>query len=211
MIIMNLSEALKKLPLVAILRGITPNDAVKIGHVLVKAGFTCIEVPLNSPNALESINLLAKEFSSVAIIGAGTVTNSEQVHEIAEQGGKLIVTPHVNSEIIHTAKMFGLYSIPGFFTASEAFSAINAGADALKLFPAEAASPSVLKALKAVLPNDIPVLPVGGITPGRMAEYHAAGAAGFGLGSALYKPNDSAEEVTKKAQAFIEKIKSLKF
>ena len=194
-------------PLVAILRGVKPDEAVAIGGVLLGAGFKIIEVPLNSPEPFESIRLLSANFGDEALIGAGTVLDPASIQAIAKAGGRLIVMPHAGGEVVRAAKSRGLVAIPGFATATEAFAMLDAGADGLKLFPAEASGPPVLKAMRAVLPKDVPVLPVGGISPDRMAGYFEAGANGFGLGSALYKPGISAEEVGVNARNFIEALK----
>jgi len=190
-------------PLVAILRGVEPDEVVAIGTALVETGFRIIEVPLNSPNPLESIRRLAENFGDQALIGAGTVLDPGSVQDISEAGGRLIVMPHAGDAVVREAKSRGLHAIPGFATPTEAFAMLEAGADALKLFPAEASGPPVLKAMRAVLPKSAPVLPVGGITPEKMAAYREAGAAGFGLGSALYKPGMSAAEVAENARRFI--------
>ncbi len=200
---------LKRWPLVAILRGIKPGETLDIGTVLVEAGFCIIEVPLNSPEPFASIIKLSKRFADTVLIGAGTVTNWEQVAKVADAGGKIIVMPHADERIVEAAKRRNLYVVPGFATATEAFRMIDAGADAIKLFPAEANPPKVLKALRAVLPVDMPVLPVGGITPGNMKEYWEAGADGFGLGSALYKPGDTAAKVAQSAADFRAALHSL--
>jgi 2-dehydro-3-deoxyphosphogalactonate aldolase len=193
---------LDPLPLVAILRGIRPEESVDAGHALSAAGFRVIEVPMNSPEPLESIRLLASTFGDHCLIGAGTVLNVEQVVQIAAAGGRLIVMPHADTTVIMAAKRAGLYCVPGVATPTEAFAAIHAGADAIKLFPAEQLGPHVLKAWRAVVPRTVPVLPVGGITPESMAPYIAAGADGFGLGSALYVPGRSADEIGVRARAF---------
>jgi 2-dehydro-3-deoxyphosphogalactonate aldolase len=198
-----LSPWLARCPLVAILRGIRPDEVEAIGDVLVAAGFAIIEVPLNSPQPLASIERLSRRFGAAVLIGAGTVTTPHQVGEIAAAGGRIIVMPHGDPEVICAAKAAGLLCLPGFATPTEAFAAIAAGADGLKLFPAEANPPNVLKSLKAVLPGAIPVLPVGGITPERMVGYREAGAAGFGLGSALYKPGLDAAVVGERAAEFV--------
>ncbi len=207
---MNLLTSLNKLPLIAILRGITPDEILAIGQVLIDAGFTCIEIPLNSPEPLLSVKQLAEAFGNDAIIGAGTVTQLAQIEQVRKAGGKLIVMPHADVEIIRAAKTAGLYCVPGFTTPTEGFSALEAGADALKLFPAEAVSPAVLKAIKTVLPKDTLIFPVGGITPDTMTAYYEAGAAGFGLGSALYRPGDKPSTVVEKAHAFIHTMHGLK-
>ena len=193
---------LKRWPLVAILRGIKPGEALDIGTMLVETGFTIIEVPLNSPEPYASIVRLAKRLGDKALVGAGTVTDWEQVTKIADAGGRVIVMPHADERVVEAAKRRNLFVVPGFATPTEAFRMIHAGADAIKLFPAEANPPKVLKALRAVLPREVPILPVGGITPQNMTEYWIAGADGFGLGSALYKPGMTVEQVTQSAAAF---------
>lgn len=200
----SLDAALTRLPLVAILRGITPDDAVAVGEALVRAGFTLIEVPLNSPQPCDSIRRLAATLGGRAVVGAGTVLSSQQVAEVAEAGGRLVVMPHADVAVISAAKAAGLWCVPGIATPTEAFAALAAGADALKLFPAELLTPPVLKAMRAVLPRETRVLPVGGITPARMTDFVAAGATGFGLGSALYMPGMDAAAVGDRASAFVE-------
>ena len=193
---------LKRWPLVAILRGIRPGEAQDIGTMLVETGFTIIEVPLNSPEPFASIVRLAKRLGDRVLVGAGTVTDWEQVPKIADAGGRVIVMPHADERVIEAAKRRNLFVVPGFATPTEAFRMINAGADAIKLFPAEANPPKVLKSLRAVLPKEIPILPVGGITPQNMTDYWVAGADGFGLGSALYKPGMTVEQVAQSAADF---------
>jgi 2-dehydro-3-deoxyphosphogalactonate aldolase len=195
-------ERLAKLPLVAILRGITPDEAVAVGEALVAAGFVALEVPLNSPAPLASIERLAAAIGERALIGAGTVLAPARVSQVAAAGGRLIVMPHGDPAVIATAKAAGLLCVPGVATPTEAFAALAAGADALKLFPAEALPPAVVKAWRAVLPADVWLLPVGGIAPETMAPYLAAGASGFGLGSALYRAGISAPEIGARAGAF---------
>jgi 2-dehydro-3-deoxyphosphogalactonate aldolase len=199
----DFKTALARCPLVAILRGVKPDEVEAIGAALIDAGFAMIEVPLNSPDPLTSIARLAHQFGDLALIGAGTVLDPAQVGEVNAAGGRLIVMPHADTEVIRAAKAARLAALPGFATPTEAFAAARAGADGLKLFPAEAAPPAILKAMKVVLPPAVPVLPVGGITPERMADYFAVGAAGFGLGSALYKPGDTAAAVGAAARKFI--------
>jgi len=203
---MELTSWLKRCPLVAILRGVTPGEVVAIGATLERQGVAIVEVPLNSPQPMESITVLAREFGERLLIGAGTVMTPAQVTEIAAAGGKLIVTPHADATIVRAAKRHGLLSVPGFFTPSEAFAMLAAGADALKLFPSEAASPAVLRGLRAVLPPGTAVLPVGGIDASNLAAWRAAGAAGFGIGSAIYRPGDSPETVGAKAHTLIAAI-----
>jgi 2-dehydro-3-deoxyphosphogalactonate aldolase len=194
---------LDRLPLVAILRGVAPEEVVSIGHALVDAGFAIIEVPLNSPRPLESVRLLADAFGGSVLIGAGTVRSPEQVRHVADAGGQVIVMPHSDATVIRSAKAMGLACIPGIATPTEGFAALANGADALKLFPAELLTPAVLRAMRSVFPPETRFLPVGGITPRTMEEYVAAGAAGFGLGSALYKRGDDADTVAANARAFV--------
>ena len=203
----NFLSYLKKYPLIAILRGITPAEVIKISEVLVNKNFKIIEIPLNSPDPIKSIEMLVSHFKDEAIIGAGTVMDLESIKMIAEAGARLSVMPNGNVRIVKAAKARGLITIPGVYTPTEAFAMIESGADALKLFPAEGAPPMVLKAMKAVLPTAVPILPVGSITPDKMAEYQKAGANGFGLGSALYKPGMTVDEVAQNADAFNEGLK----
>jgi 2-dehydro-3-deoxyphosphogalactonate aldolase len=198
----ELQRYLSPLPLVAILRGVKPEGVLGIGDALIETGFRTIEVPLNSPRPFESIRLLAERYGGQALIGAGTVLDPADVAQVAEAGGRLIVMPHADRAIIGEAKARGLVCVPGVATPTEAFAALAAGADALKLFPAEALSPQVVKAWRAVLPKDVWLLPVGGITPESMAPYLAAGANGFGLGSALYEAGMDAVTVRANAAAF---------
>ena len=190
-------------PLIAILRGVRPDEVVAIGEELVAAGFTLIEVPMNSPDPLDSVARLAATFGDRAMIGAGTVLTVDQVAAMRDAGGRMVISPNANIDVIRASAAAGLVSLPGIATPSEAFAALGAGATALKLFPAEAASPVVLKAMRAILPKDVRVLPVGGIVPEGMAPWREAGAAGFGLGSALYKPGMTAAEVGIRARAFV--------
>lgn len=200
---MELTGWLARCPLVAILRGVRPDEVEPIAAALEGQGVAVVEVPLNSPQPLDSIARLARGFGERLLIGAGTVMTAEQVAEIAAAGGRLIVTPHADGTIVRAAKRHGLLAVPGFFTPAEAFAMLAAGADALKLFPAEAASPAVLRALRAVLPAGTAVLPVGGIDASNLASWRAAGAAGFGIGSAIYRPGDSPATVAVKAQALV--------
>jgi 2-dehydro-3-deoxyphosphogalactonate aldolase len=196
------SAAMQRLPLVAILRGLTPAEAPEVGDAIVEAGFRLLEVPLNSPQPLESIALLRRRFPD-ALVGAGTVLDAQQVREVHAAGGELIVAPNFNAEVLAEAARLGLVSLPGVMTPTEAFGALAAGASGLKLFPAELASPAVVKALLAVLPKGTPLMPVGGITPANMGAWRDAGAAGFGIGSALYKPGKSAAAVREAALDFV--------
>ena len=197
----TLAGWLARCPLVAILRGLTPEDAVPVGEALVEAGITIIEVPLNSPEPVESIRRLAARLGDAALVGAGTVMTEAQVAEVASAGGKLLVTPHANPALVRAAKARGMLAAPGFFTPAEAFALLAAGADALKLFPAEAASPAVVKALLAVLPRGTALLPVGGMSAETIGPWREAGAAGFGIGGSLYKPGDRPETVGERARA----------
>jgi 2-dehydro-3-deoxyphosphogalactonate aldolase len=197
-----LQDILVPLPLIAILRGVGPAEVVGIGEVLLGAGFVAIEVPLNSPEPLASIRALAEAFGERALIGAGTVRDPADVPRIAAAGGRMVVMPHGNAAVIGAAKQRGLLCVPGVATPTEAFAALDAGADGLKLFPAEALPPPVVKAWRAVLPKDTWLLPVGGIRPDSMAPYLAAGANGFGLGSALYKPGMTPAQIATNARAF---------
>lgn len=190
-------------PLIAIIRGVTPDAVEAVGDALVEAGIRIIEVPLNSPDPLASIERLARRLGDAALIGAGTVLAVEQVAQVADAGGRIIVSPCVNPTVIAATVAAGLVSAPGYFTPSEAFAALAAGAHALKLFPAEAASPAVVKAHRAVLPLDAPLVVVGGITPDAMAPYFTAGSDGFGLGGALYRPGQTSAEVAVQARAFV--------
>ncbi len=190
-------------PLIAILRGVRPEEAIAIGEALVAAGIGIIEVPLNSPDPLRSVAALADRFGDDALIGAGTVLTVDQVEQVARAGGQIIISPSTDVEVITASAGRGLVSAPGYFTPSEAFAALKAGAHALKLFPAEAASPAVLRAQRAVLPKEVPLLAVGGVSPDTIAPWLTAGADGFGLGSALYKPGWTAEQVGRQARAFV--------
>jgi 2-dehydro-3-deoxyphosphogalactonate aldolase len=190
-------------PLVAIIRGVKPDEAEAIGEALIEAGIRIIEVPLNSPRPLDSVARLAKRFGGEALIGAGTVLTTAQVANVADAGGRLIVSPGTDAEVIRATLAGGMISSPGYFTPTEAFTAIAAGAHALKLFPAEAASPKVVKAHRAVVPASVPLLVVGGVTPDKMAAYFEAGADGFGLGGALYRPGQDAAQVSAQARAFV--------
>lgn len=194
-------------PLIAILRGVTPDEVIAVGDALVDAGIGIIEVPLNSPDPLRSIERLAAHMGDRAIVGAGTVLTVAQVQKVADAGGRIIVSPSTDYDVITATTAAGLVSAPGYFTPSEAFLALKAGAHVLKLFPAEAATPNVVKAQRAVLPKDVPLLIVGGVTPTTMDKWLEVGANGFGLGSALYRPGQSAEEVGAQARAFVEALK----
>lgn len=198
----KLDAAIRRLPLVAILRGLPTVDAAAIGAALDGAGFSLIEVPLNSPQPLTSIATLAAQLPN-ALVGAGTVLTTAQVEEVHRAGGQLIVSPNFNADVIRAAVRLGMVCLPGVMTPTEAFAALAAGASGIKLFPAELVPPAGVKALRAVLSADTLVLPVGGITPEAMAAYRAAGASGFGLGSALYKPGDDAATVAAAAHRYV--------
>ena len=202
-----LHRYLDECPLIAIIRGVTPGEAEAIGDAIFEGGIRIIEVPLNSPDPLNSIERLARRFGDQVLVGAGTVLDPADVQRIKDVGGRIIVSPDTNIEVIASAAMAGLVASPGYFTPSEAFAAIRAGATALKLFPAEAASPAVLKAQLAVLPKDLPVLAVGGIKPDNMRPWRDAGAAGFGLGGGLYKPGQPAADTLEKARAYVAGVK----
>ena len=201
---------LDRLPLVAILRGVTAEDVVAVAESLVDAGFAIIEVPLNSPGPLDSIGKLQAKYGDEILIGAGTVTAPGQVADVAKAGGRMIVMPHGDVDVVRAAKAAGLACIPGVATPTEAFAALANGADALKLFPAELLTPAVLKALRSVLPQATRILPMGGITPDSMAGYVAAGASGFGLGSALYRRGDDPARVARNALDFVSAWKRIR-
>jgi 2-dehydro-3-deoxyphosphogalactonate aldolase len=206
----KLEAAMAALPLVAILRGLKPEEALPVGEVLVGVGFRLIEVPLNSPDPFRSIELLARRFGDGCIIGAGTVLEVAAVARLEAAGGELVVMPHGDAAVIKAAKAMGLACVPGVATPTEAFAALAAGADALKLFPAEALPPAVVKAMLAVLPSGTALLPVGGIDPAAMAGYVAAGARGFGLGSALFRPGMTVDDVRARAAAFVDAWRALR-
>ena len=201
--------AFADLPLIAILRGVRPDEVEAVGTALVDAGFTILEVPLNSPEPFDGIARLAKAVAGRAVVGAGTVLRVEDVARVEAAGGTLIISPNANTAVIAEAAGRGLVSLPGIATPTEAFAALDAGASALKLFPAEAASPVVLKAMRAVLPKTTRILPVGGITPTTMAPWLQVGAAGFGLGGALYAAGMSADEVGARAADFVASYRAL--
>jgi 2-dehydro-3-deoxyphosphogalactonate aldolase len=198
-----LHQYLDQCPLIAIIRGVTPGEAEGIGQAIYEAGIRIIEVPLNSPEPLDSIKLLAQRFGDRMLVGAGTVFTPANVEDVHAVGGRLIVSPHFNPAVVRAAVQAGMVACPGYFTPTEAFAALDAGATALKLFPAEAASPDVLKAQRAVIPADVPVMIVGGVKPDNMAGWLAAGASGFGLGGGLYQPGQSPEDTLDKARAYV--------
>jgi 2-dehydro-3-deoxyphosphogalactonate aldolase len=201
-------SAMRELPLIAILRGLQPIEADAIGDVLVEAGFRLIEVPLNSPQPLDSIARLRKRLPQ-AVVGAGTVLTPAEARDVAAAGGELVVAPNFEREVVVETVRLGMASLPGIMTPTEAFAALAAGAHGLKLFPAEMASPAVVKAMLAVLPKGTPMIPVGGIAADNLAGWHAAGAAGFGLGSSLYKPGDDAAAVRAQAAKIVSAFESI--
>ncbi|NUS99347.1 MAG: 2-dehydro-3-deoxy-6-phosphogalactonate aldolase [Sphingomonas sp.] len=194
-------------PLVAIVRGVTPFEAEAIASALDEAGIRIIEVPLNSPEPFESIRIIAEKFGERALVGAGTVLDPVDVSKVAQAGGRLVVSPNTNVAVIEATVAAGLVSSPGYFTPSEAFTAIRAGAHVIKLFPAEAASPAVVKSQKAVLPKDMPLIVVGGVTPESISSWKAGGADGFGLGGGLYRPGQDASETLERARAYVAAVR----
>lgn len=198
-----LFEAMAALPLVAILRGITPDEVEDVGDVLVESGFRLIEVPLTSPDPFRSIAMLVRRLGSAVIVGAGTVRRTEQLDALVEAGGRLMVTPHGDTALIRAAAARRLSTLPGVATPTEAFAALDAGADALKLFPSDVIPPSAVKAFRTVVGPAVPLYPTGGITLDDLRRYADAGADGFGLGGALYRPGDAASDVRQKAEAFV--------
>jgi 2-dehydro-3-deoxyphosphogalactonate aldolase len=196
-------------PLIAIIRGVTPDEVEMVSEAIFAAGIRIIEVPLNSPNPFESIRRLSARMGDRALVGAGTVLAVSQVREVERAGGRLVVSPNTNPDVIRATVHAGMVSAPGYFTPSEAFAAIDAGATALKLFPAEAASHIVVNAQRAVLPKDLPLLIVGGVTPESMQPWLAAGANGFGLGSGVYRPGQDTEEVGAQARAYVQALASI--
>lgn len=194
-------------PLVAIIRGVTPDEVEAIGGALIDAGIRIIEVPLNSPEPLKSIELLARKFGDQATIGAGTVLTVQDVRNVGGAGGKIIVSPGFDADVVQASVAAGLVSSPGYYTPTEAFAALKAGAHVLKLFPAEAASPVIVKAQRAVIPRSVPLVIVGGVTPEKVTDYLEAGADGFGLGGALFKPGQDAATVRAQADAFVAAVR----
>ncbi len=192
------------MPLVAILRGLQPERAADVGNVLFEAGFRALEVPLNRPGAIDAIGTLVRMAPADAWIGAGTVLETAQVDAVADTGATLCVSPHFDAAVVRRARERGMRSVPGVFTASEAFAAWRAGADALKIFPAEAMTHSGLTGLTTVLPANLPLWPVGGIVPDNIAAWRKAGATGFGLGGGLFKPELSVVEISARARAYVD-------
>ena len=194
-------------PLVAIIRGVTPAEAEAIAGALYEGGIRIIEVPLNSPRPFESIRTIADSFGDRALVGAGTVLDPDDVAKVKDAGGQLVVSPNTDIPVIEATVAAGMVSSPGYFTPSEAFDAILAGAHSIKLFPAEAASPKVVKAQKAVLPKEVPLIVVGGVTPESIPGWLAGGADGFGLGGGLYKPGQDAQTTLQKARAYVAAVR----
>lgn len=203
-----LHHYLDQCPLVAIIRGVTPDEVEAVGDAIYEGGIRIIEVPLNSPDPLKSVERLSASFGDRMLVGAGTVLDPAQVEQVRRAGGRIIVSPDTDTDVIAATVKAGLVSSPGYFTPSEAFAAIGAGATALKLFPAEGATPALLKAQLAVLPRDFPVMAVGGIKPDNMRPWIDAGAIGFGLGGGLYKPGQSPGETLEKARAYVAALKA---
>ena len=199
----GLMAAFEACPLIAILRGVTPADAAEHAQALYEAGFRIVEVPLNSPQPFDSIAAIRKALPADAIVGAGTVLHASFVHDVLLAGGELIVMPHSDAEVVAAAKARGLACAPGVATPNEAFLALKNGADVLKMFPAEQLGCQVVKAWRAVIAAEVPLVPVGGITPDNMGPFLTAGANGFGLGSALYKPGQNAAATASHARAYI--------
>ncbi|MEO9826326.1 MAG: 2-dehydro-3-deoxy-6-phosphogalactonate aldolase [Paracoccaceae bacterium] len=206
----DLSSALETNPLIAILRGLSPDKAEAVSDTLVGAGFRIIEIPMNSPLPLDSIACMAERHGARAVIGAGTVLTVDDVSAVAEAGGRIIVSPNMNPAVGRAAVAHGLYWCPGVMTPTEAFAALEIGASVLKLFPAEMVPPAAISAMRAVLPKNTVIAAVGGITPDTMARYLAAGVDGFGLGSALFKPDYSLDDIGERASAYINAWKELK-
>ena len=203
------TAAFGELPLIAILRGVTPDAVVAIGEALQEAGFRIVEVPLNSPDPLRSIELLSQRFGDAMVVGGGTILTADHVQSVHDAGGTLAVAPNLNERVAERAGALGMIYCPGVMTPTEAFRALELGATAIKLFPAELIPPVGLKAMKAVLPKGVQTIPVGGITPDTMEQYLNAGASGCGLGSALYRPGDAADQTRAKASEFVARYRRI--
>ncbi len=199
----TLNACLEQMPLIAILRGISPDEAIPVTDILFEEGFKIVEVPMNSPDPLDSIGAIATAYGDRMLVGAGTVMSEKIVNSIADVGGRLIVAPHFDPEVVTAAKARGMYCCPGVQTPSEAFAALKCGADGLKIFPAEACPPNIIKAIRAVLPKDVKVVPVGGIHEGNMADYWKVNSNGFGIGSNLYKSGKSLDEIRAAAKSLV--------
>lgn len=205
----DLATAFAQNPLIAILRGLEPENALPVSDTLIDAGFRIIEVPLNSPDPFISIEQIAERHGAVSIVGAGTVLTVQQAEDVADAGGRIIVSPNMNPDVGRAAVARGLYWCPGVMTPSEAFAALDLGASVLKFFPAEMVPPAAIAAMRAVLPKDAVVAAVGGISPDNMAPYRVAGVNGFGLGSALFKPDYSLDDIGRRASAFTDALEAL--
>jgi 2-dehydro-3-deoxyphosphogalactonate aldolase len=205
---MDLAGWLQRCPIVAILRGVRPEEVEAICSTLEQGGIAIVEVPLNSPNALKSIEILSGVFGERMLVGAGTLTDASQVADVAAAGGRLIVTPHADTSIVRAAKAQGLFATPGFFNPTEAFALLHAGADAIKLFPSEVLGIPMMKALHAVLPKTAGIIPVGGISADNIPQWMAAGAVGVGIGSSIYKPGDGVEIVQQKTSALMVAVRA---
>lgn len=203
------NEKFKEMPLVAILRGLSQEEAIDVSTVLVEAGIKILEVPLNSPNPLESISKMKTHFMDRAIIGAGTVLTGEAAKQVHDYGGELIVAPNLNADVAAMSKKCGMIYCPGILTPTEAFNALALGADALKIFPADAHPPSYIKSIRAVLPKDTTIIPTGGVEPDTIATYYQVGANGFGAGSSLYKPGKSLNEIAEMAAKLVSATKDV--
>jgi 2-dehydro-3-deoxyphosphogalactonate aldolase len=199
----TLNACLEKMPLIAILRGISPPEAIPVTDILFEEGFTIVEVPMNSPDPLDSIGTIAKAYGDRMLVGAGTVMSAEVVNSVGDAGGRLIVAPNFDPEVVTAAKARGMYCTPGIQTPSEAFAALKCGADGIKVFPAEACPPNIIKAIRAVLPKDVKVVPVGGINENNMADYWKVNANGFGIGSNLYKAGKSLDDIRATAKMLV--------
>jgi 2-dehydro-3-deoxyphosphogalactonate aldolase len=208
---MDLAGWLQRCPIVAILRGVRPEEVEAICSTLEQGGIAIVEVPLNSPNALKSIEILSGAFGERMLVGAGTLTDASQVAEVAAAGGRLIVTPHADTSIVRAAKARGLFVTPGFFNPTEAFALLHAGADAIKLFPSEVLGIPMMKALHAVLPKTAGIIPVGGISAENIPQWMAAGAVGVGIGSSIYKPGDGVEIVQQKTSVLMAAVRVATF
>lgn len=208
--VQNFSSMFSQTALIGIFRGVTPDEAEEIITAGIAGGLNIVEIPLNSPQPFASIKKLVLRFGQEAIVGAGTVTSICEVEQVADAGGQLIVTPYARVDVVKKAKELGLIAVPGALTPTEIAAMHDCGADAVKIFPADMMSPAILKGLSAVLPRQLKLIPVGGINLETMGNYVDAGAAGFGLGSALYRAGDKAEEVLSRAQNFVAKMRELK-
>ena len=204
--VQELVDCLRQCPIIAILRGVPTEQSAAVCEALITAGVKAIEVPLNSPTPFASLEAMVRQARGRALLGCGTVLTAAQVDMVHKSGGRMVVSPNTNPEVIRRTKQLGMLSIPGFFTATEALQALDAGADALKLFPAGPAGPAYLKDLRAVLDPRLLILPVGGVDLSNIAAFKAAGAGGFGIGGALYKPGDTAEMVLAKASEFVRNL-----